>query len=110
MNRTNLLKPFEIREVPLDTGIVKFSPQLVLRPKYLPDAPEEPCKTRYLLIEEPDFGISVYGRNRKELRDALIATIGFLWRHYVLIDDCRLVPRAKVIKNNFLKIAEAYNE
>ena len=101
------LAPFEIWEVMLDDyTTVKFHEPLTLTPTWMPDDPDEPDDHEYLLVEYPELAISSYGVDYEELVCAIRSDIRFAWRHFVQADDSQLTRDVKVVKDNYLAIAE----
>jgi hypothetical protein len=104
--QTDILAPFEIWEVPLDKGVIKFHEPLILTPNWMPHDPDEPGDVDYLEIVCPELNIDVYGENRDELLDAVHSMIHFAWKHYVQPNNNELNAKIKTIKHNYLTIAE----
>jgi hypothetical protein len=110
LQEVEVLAPFEIGEVTLDHSTIKFFQPLILTPTWLPDDPDEPDDSEYLLIDHPELGIHVYAENRDDLLEFIYSDLRFVWQHYVLVDDEKLIPKTKSIKYHYLKIAEMINE
>ena len=105
---TDVLAPFEIWSVTLDDDTtIKFHEPLMLTPTWMPDDPDEPDDNEYLQVECPELAISSYGIDHDELVCAIRSDVRFAWRHFVLADDHQLTADAKVVKENYLAIAEA---
>ena len=103
------LAPFEIWEVMLDDySTIKFNEPLIVEPEILP--PEEPGDRTYLTVDVPHLAISSYGIDMETLESAIRCDIRFAWRHFVQADDVLLMADAKAVKENYLSIAEVYDE
>jgi hypothetical protein len=104
--QNTLLAPFEIWEVTLDHSTIKFHQPLVLTPNWMPHDPDEPGEIEYLEIVRPELNIDVYAENRDDLLDALHSNIRMVWRLFVQENESKLIPQTKIIRNNYLAIAE----
>ena len=103
------LAPFEIWEVMLDDyTTIKFNEPLIVEPEIL--LPEEPGDRTYFTVDVPHLAISSYGVDYEELVCAIRSDIRFAWRHFALANDNQLTREAKAIKDNYLAIAEVYDE
>jgi hypothetical protein len=109
MQNTDTLAPFEIWEVPLDNSTIKFHQPLVLTLTWMPDDPEEPDDSEYLLIDNLPLNIHVFAENREDLLDFTYSDISFVWQNIVRVDDVKLDALSRTIKRNYLNIAEKVN-
>jgi hypothetical protein len=104
--QTDILAPFEIWEVPLDKGVIKFHEPLILTPNWMPHDPDEPGDVDYLEVVCPELNIDVYGENREDLLGAIESNIYVMWKHFVQQDDPQLGRDTIIIKRNYLTLAE----
>jgi hypothetical protein len=107
---TELLAPFEIWEIQLDSQTIKFFEPLLLTPFWLEDDPNDPDEDEYLAVKHADLDLSSWGRNRKELWNCIRGDIREAWECFVRIPDVRLSPKGQKIKNAYLAIAEEVSD
>jgi hypothetical protein len=104
--QTDILAPFEIWEVPLDKGVIKFHEPLILTPNWMPHDPDEPGDVDYLEVIYDDLAIDSWGADREELKKAIMGDINFAWRHFVQLPDNDLSGKSQTIKHYYLANTE----
>ena len=107
----DILAPFEIWEVPINGATIKFHQPLVLVPHWLEDDPNDPddppvTGKNYLGAECPELDLSAFGTNRRELWQCICGDIRAVWKHCVRVSDDKLSSANKIVKRNYLSIAE----
>ncbi len=105
------LAPFEIWEVRIGEATIIFRQPLVLVPHWLeddPDDPDDPPVTgkNYLGAECHELDISAFGADRRELWQCICGDIRTVWKHCVRMSDDKLTPANRVVKRNYLDVAE----
>ncbi len=100
------LAPFEIWEVQLGNRTIKFFEPLVLAPFRLEGDPDDPDENEYLAVERPDLEIFANGGDRRQLWNCICGDIRSAWTHFVQAGVDRLSRHGKLIKDNYLRIAE----
>ncbi|MGL6227291.1 MAG: hypothetical protein ACRC10_11790 [Thermoguttaceae bacterium] len=107
---TEVLAPFEIWEIQIGPRTLKFYEPLVLQPHWLEDDPNDPDSSvigsQYLGVERPELEIFSFGSNRRELWNCILGDIRSAWTHIVQVDEAKLSPHGKKVKEQYLALAE----
>ena len=104
IKESTLFAPFEIWEVPLDGGMIKFHEPLIVKPKIL--LPEEPGDPTYWTVDVPDLDLSAVGISFEELQSCVRSDICMTWKNCVRKNDASLTPKNRNVKQRYLSIAE----
>ena len=98
------LSPFEIWEVMLDNATIKFFKPFHVQPKILDAGTSAQC----YCADCPKLDLSAVGVSLDELSSCIRSDIRMTWKRIVRKPDSELTSKDRIIKKQWLKIAEEY--